>query len=470
MFPRYFCQLIFCEFNILVKTNFVIKDYLTTSCSFTIKSNPLRIENTYMSLFETHSLIKKLMHILFCLTLVLLSGCVPSKPLEKVQPAAANLDERFKNQLKLKKVSHPKIQTVANQHAAVLKKLDPKRQEIFNYVLGEVEKRNMPAELALLPLMESSYNPAASARGRYIGLWQFGAPTARNFGLSTNKGNDARMDIQDSTKAALDYLEHLNRKFDGDWLLSIAAYNAGEGRILGLMKHNERQGKSTDFWSLNLPKVTSEYVPKMIGLSRILSDSKQLASNQNKTFATTTGLVRIKGNTEEIKQVINDANISPEAIAFYNPNLSKQDGSFDTHVVLPAAQAQTLHTLVKNNSDFDSLKFATLTPPNGQKLGALSSQNFQALTSSTIRYNNTAGTTPETQLADMKLVDAKITEATDPKVQVADMKVDDAPMTKKDIKLSAAPIKKKIKATPKKSQTTLSSKTKKPKIKTASRN
>lgn len=404
---------------------------------------------------------------------MLLTGCAaPSKPLEKTPQTVTNLDERFKKQLKLKKVIHPKIQTVANQHAAVLKKLDPKRQEIFNYVLGEVEKRNMPAEIALLPLMESSYNPAASARGRYIGLWQFAAPTAKNFGLSTIKGNDARMDIQDSTKAALDYLEHLNRKFEGDWLLSIAAYNAGEGRILGLIKANERQGKSTDFWSLNLPKITSDYVPKMIGLSRILSDSKQLASNQDKAFATTTGLVRIKGNTEEIKQIINDANISPEAIAFFNPNLSKQNGNFDTHVVLPAAHAQTLHTIVKNNSDFDSLKFATLTPPNGQKLNALSSQNFQTLTSNTIRYNNNSlGTTSDTQLTDMKLIDTKIAKEPESKTQLTDTQTNDLLMVKvkQDIKPSTAPIKKKVTATTKKSKTVISSKTKKNKIKTTNR-
>ena len=141
------------------------------------------------------------------------------------------------------------------------------------FVAKEMEANNMPMELALLPFIESSYNPTASSPGNQnVGMWQFGSATARNFGLKQNNWYDGRRDVVASTEAAIRLLKKLYTYFDNDWLLAVAAYNAGEGTIQQAINKNRRAGKPTDFWSLPLNKTTQGYVPQLIALSKIVAD------------------------------------------------------------------------------------------------------------------------------------------------------------------------------------------------------
>ncbi|MDX1381657.1 MAG: LysM peptidoglycan-binding domain-containing protein, partial [Xanthomonadales bacterium] len=125
----------------------------------------------------------------------------------------------------------------------------------------------MPGELALLPIVESAYDPFAYSRGRALGTWQFIAETGRRFGLQQDWWYDGRRDVWAATHAALDYLTYLNQMFDGDWLLALAAYNTGEGRVGRHVRRNASRGEGTDFWSLKLPRETRGYVPKLLGLA-----------------------------------------------------------------------------------------------------------------------------------------------------------------------------------------------------------
>jgi len=138
------------------------------------------------------------------------------------------------------------------------------------YVVERLEDRNMPLELALLPVVESGYNPRAVSPSQAAGLWQFIPGTAARYGLEQNRWYDGRKDVLASTDAALDYLEDLHQRFDGDWYLALAAYNAGEGLVSRAIERNRRQGKPTDYWSLKLPRQTCEYVPRLIAVARLL--------------------------------------------------------------------------------------------------------------------------------------------------------------------------------------------------------
>jgi membrane-bound lytic murein transglycosylase D len=150
------------------------------------------------------------------------------------------------------------------------------RAEPYMYwIAGQVKKRNMPMELVLLPIVESAFDPHATSGANAAGIWQIIPSTGRNYGLKQTRGYDARRDVVASTTAALDMMQRLNKMFDGDWLLTVAAYNSGEGRVMKAVKANKARGKSTDFWSLSLPQETKVYVPKMLALSDILKNSKR---------------------------------------------------------------------------------------------------------------------------------------------------------------------------------------------------
>ena len=152
-----------------------------------------------------------------------------------------------------------------------------KRAELYlHFILEEAEKRQMPTELVLLPIVESAFQPFAYSHGRAAGLWQFIPSTGKHYGLDQDWWYDGRRDVIASTHAALDYLTALSKQFDGDWELALASYNAGAGNVRKAIKRNKRKNKPTDFWSLDLPRETETYVPRLIAISRIFKDAEKL--------------------------------------------------------------------------------------------------------------------------------------------------------------------------------------------------
>jgi len=145
------------------------------------------------------------------------------------------------------------------------------------HVADEIAARGLPAELALLPVIESAFDPFAYSHGRAAGLWQFIPATGARFGLKQNWWYDGRRDVVESTRAALEYLEYLHGMFEGDWLLAVAAYNAGEGTVGRAVRNNRAAGQPTDFWHLRLPTETRDYVPRLLGLAVVLADPEQHA-------------------------------------------------------------------------------------------------------------------------------------------------------------------------------------------------
>lgn len=196
-------------------------------------------------------------------------------PLSDEETLAVSDDvwQRVRAQLKFDIPQNSKVIAQRNWYAKHNSYLDrvAKRSEPFIYhIIEELEKHDMPMELVLLPIVESAYDPFAYSHGSASGMWQFLSGTGKQFGLQQDWWYDGRRDVAASTQAAIKFLTYLNKRFDGDWLLALAAYNSGEGRVARAVKYNARKGKPTDFWNLKLPKETRDYVPKLLALADII--------------------------------------------------------------------------------------------------------------------------------------------------------------------------------------------------------
>lgn len=193
-----------------------------------------------------------------------------------------------------------------------------KAEPYIYWIAKQIKKRNMPMEIIMLPIVESSFNPNAKSAANAVGIWQIVQNTAKKYGLKHNQWYDGRKDVFASTNTALDIIQHLNDIFKGDWLLTIAAYNSGETRVLKAIKQNKIQGKATYFWKLSLPKETKIYVPKMLALSLIIKNSNCYGINlpvlNNRRY-----LARVNiGNQITLTQAAKMAGISFKKLKSFN--------------------------------------------------------------------------------------------------------------------------------------------------------
>ncbi|MFL6549919.1 MAG: LysM peptidoglycan-binding domain-containing protein [Povalibacter sp.] len=189
--------------------------------------------------------------------------------------APGDLFQRIRNGFLIADLDRPEIEVEQSwyvRHPQYLDRTFKRGERYLYHIVNELEARKMPLELALLPVVESAFNPVAYSRARAAGLWQFIPATGRRYGLKQNWYYDGRRDVVAATSAALDYLQVLAEEFDGDWLLAIAAYNCGEMAVERAINRNRAAGKPTDFFSLKLPKETRAYVPKLMAMRRIVAD------------------------------------------------------------------------------------------------------------------------------------------------------------------------------------------------------
>ena len=197
------------------------------------------------------------------------SRVVPHLPPEQY----ADVLDRIRDGYGLPDVQHPSVDREVELYSKAPDFLDrtfKRGARYLHYIVTEIEKRRMPLELALLPVVESAFNPVAYSRSRASGLWQFIPSSGRHYGLEQNWWIDERRDVIEATTAALTYLQYLNQYFAGDWFLAIAAYNGGEGTVSAAVRRNRERGQPTDLWSLDLRAETRAYVPKLLAISRIV--------------------------------------------------------------------------------------------------------------------------------------------------------------------------------------------------------
>ncbi|PWG64597.1 LysM peptidoglycan-binding domain-containing protein [Spiribacter halobius] len=188
-------------------------------------------------------------------------------PLPPARPD--DLWQRIREGFRLPEADDPKVRQQLSYFAArpdYMARVAERARPYLFHIVEQIEARDLPTELALLPVVESAFRPFAYSHGRAAGIWQFVPATGRHYGLTQNWWYDGRRDVLAATDAALDYLERLSELFDGDWLLAVAAYNAGEGRVMRAIERNRAAGRPGDFWSLDLPRETRHYVPRLLAL------------------------------------------------------------------------------------------------------------------------------------------------------------------------------------------------------------
>lgn len=172
---------------------------------------------------------------------------------------------------------HPRIKAELNwykRNKSYFNRVSERAEPYLYFIVKEAEARKVPLELALMPIVESAFDPFAYSHAGASGLWQFMPATGRHYGLQQNWWYDGRRDVVASTRAALDYMKSLHAMFN-DWELALAAFNSGPGRVQNAVNKNRRAGKSTRFWALDLPSETTAYVPKLIALGKIIRNPKK---------------------------------------------------------------------------------------------------------------------------------------------------------------------------------------------------
>lgn len=209
------------------------------------------------------------------------------------------------------------------QHPKYIRHLTENARPYLYTVFQETEKRHMPAELALLPMVESNYIPAGRSNMGAVGLWQLMPDTAYGYGVKMNSWYDGRRSTTVSTKVALTFLSYLYEQFDHNWLLALAAYNAGPGTVMAAIHYNEARGRPTDFWALPLPKQTQAYIPKLLALAAIIQHPAEygihLSPVMNKPVASA---VTIKKQMP-LEKIASLAHTSVSTVKKLNPALSQ---------------------------------------------------------------------------------------------------------------------------------------------------
>ncbi len=267
------------------------------------------------------------------------------------------------------------------KHPNYLKRVAKRAEPFLYYIVQELEKNNMPLEMALLPVVESAFDPFAYSHGRASGMWQFVPGTGERFGMKQNWWYDGRRDVVASTQGAIAYLKYLHKYFDGDWLLALAAYNSGEGRVGRAVKKNKRNNKSTDFWSLKLPKETKAYVPKLLALADIIKRPQDfnlsLYQIDNKPVISQ---VDIKSQLD-LAKAASLAELSLTELQRLNPGFNRwaTDPDGPHHLLLPSQKVAHFQEGLAKLSDEDRLAWQRYKIKRGDNLGAIAKKHHTSV-------------------------------------------------------------------------------------------
>lgn len=294
-------------------------------------------------------------------------------------PAPSDLFERIRAGFALEDVDHPSVDKEERwfaSHPAYLDRTFKRGERYLYHIVNEIEARKLPMELALLPVVESAFNPVAYSRARASGLWQFIPDTGRRYGLKQNWYYDGRRDVLAATTAALDYLEFLAAEFNGDWLLAVAAYNAGEANVARAIRRNLEAGKPTDFFSLRLPPETRAYVPKLLAIRRIVANPAahglEFAPIPNEPFFEK---VDIDGQID-LNVAAELAGISKEELLALNPAfnhwVTDPDGPY--YLLIPVAHAARFAEALKELPPEQRVRVVHHRVRKGDTLSAIASR------------------------------------------------------------------------------------------------
>jgi len=262
------------------------------------------------------------------------------------------------------------------KHQAYIDRTIERAKPYLYLIVEEAERLGVPAELVLLPVVESAFQPFAYSHGRAAGIWQFIPSTGRIFGLHQNWWYDGRRDIDASTKAALKYLSNLSRSFNGDWLLALAAYNSGQGTVKKAIRKNKRRGKPTDFWSLQLPKETRGYVPKLLAISAIIKNPEHYGITL-KSVPDAPYLQMVNTNSQiDLALAAEIADISLDELYRLNPGFNRWATApkGPHNLLLPIDKAASFDRKLAELPKSERIKWARHKIKNGENLGQIANK------------------------------------------------------------------------------------------------
>lgn len=314
-----------------------------------------------------------------------------AEPVSIVEPEPEQLAESCSEPRDLWSRIRDGFQLSANQHARIeddlawysrhksyLERMTQRATPYLHLIVEEVERRGIPMEIALLPVVESAYQPFAYSHGRAAGLWQFVPGTGKRFGLSQTWWYDGRRDVTASTHAALDYLEYLHRYFDGDWLHALAAYNSGEGTVKKAIRRNQRKGKPTDYWSLDLPEETEGYVPKLLAISALVANPPAhgviLASIEDQPYLQSVAI----GSQIDLDLAAELAGVSLEDIYRYNPGFNRwaTDPKGPHQLLVPVDNAEQFSNALAEYPEKERISWQRHKIQSGEVLGMIA-ENYR---------------------------------------------------------------------------------------------
>ncbi len=307
-----------------------------------------------------------------------------------------DLWDRIRSGLRLPKLHHQRVayhERWFSKNPRYMKR-KMKRASLFLYhIVEEIDRRGLPMDLALLPAIESAYQPHAYSHARASGLWQFIASTARRYGLKVNWWYDGRRDVVASTTAALNYLEDLHAEFD-DWYLALAAYNAGEGKIRYLRERNRRRGVPTDYLHLRrLRSETQHYVPKLMAMINIVSNPEKygitLEPIPNEPYF---GRVDL-GSQIDLNVVAKLADVPVGDLYDINPGFRRwaTDPTGPHQVLVPIENKDTLVAGLANLSEDARIKWQRHRVKRGDTLGVIG-KRYGVSVGAIKKANNIRGT------------------------------------------------------------------------------
>ena len=306
---------------------------------------------------------------------------LPAEPVieEATPPPVGDLWERIRGGLQFATVENDDVlaqRAWFERNQEYMDRVSLRAQRYMHHIVERIEARGLPMDLALLPIVESAFHPYAYSRSRASGIWQFMPRTGKGYGMEQNWWQDGRRDVIRSTDAALEYLTRLHRMFDGDWLLALAAYNAGEGNIMRAIKKNKRAGKPTDFWSLKLRRETSAYVPKMLALAQLLREQDKFALRfqpipDQQYFAQ----VQV-GSQIDLALAAELSGTSEDELYQLNPQFNRwaTDPKGPHYLLVPLANAERFQQALNETPHEERVKWASYTVKSGDNLGRIAKQ------------------------------------------------------------------------------------------------
>lgn len=231
-----------------------------------------------------------------------------------------------------------------------LRRMVERARPYLHHIVEELEKRGMPTELALLPMVESSFNPMAYSRAHAAGLWQFIPSTGKRYNLEQNWWHDKRRDIVASTEAALDYLQAIY-EMNGDWHLALASYNWGENAVRRAIEKNEAKGLPTDFSNLTMPAETRHYVPKLQALKNIFGNPRLAAELQIPALPNQAHFATVETDRPiDVKTAASLANMPLEEFLALNPAHNRPVIKAESTIAIPADRIGTFQANLENHS------------------------------------------------------------------------------------------------------------------------